>query len=156
MISFDYKSKFVDEDEKKKEFQNVDYYKIKDDTIKDLIKEDRIINAYIWYILNEFDMIRRKPPQSILNNREIEKEEEVMTLEKYLLDNYITTNNSNDKIHTETIKNDVNSYESFKGTTAEIISKLLISLNIGKYYPEKMTINKERKRGFINIQRKEQ
>jgi len=101
-------------------------------------------------------MIRRKPPQSILNNREIEKEEEVMTLEKYLLDNYITTNNSNDKIHTETIKNDVNSYDSFKDTTAETISKLLIRLKIGKYYPEKMTINKERKRGFINIQRKEQ
>ena len=54
----------------------VEYYKIKDDNIKDLVRENRMINAYIWYIINEFDMIRRKPPQSILNNREIEKEEE--------------------------------------------------------------------------------
>jgi hypothetical protein len=153
MISFDYKSKFVELDEI---IDGVEYYKIKDDNIKDLVREDRIINAYIWYIINEFDMVRRKPPQSILNNKEIEKEEEVMTLDRYLLENYITTNDANDKIHTETIKKDVNSYDSFKDTTAETISKLLIRLKIGKYYPEKMTINKERKRGFINIQRKEQ
>jgi hypothetical protein len=57
------------------------------------------------------DMIRRKPPQSILNNREIEKEEEVMTLDKYLLENYMTTDNSNDKLHTSIIFDDIIPYE---------------------------------------------
>jgi len=152
MISFDYKSKFVELDEI---IDGVEYYKIKDDNIKDLVRENRIINAYIWYIINEFDMIRRKPPQSILNNKEIEKEEEVMTLDKYLLENYKTTDNSNDKLHTSTIFEDINSYDSLKGTTAELVAKSLIRLKIGKYHPDKITINKERKRGFINIIKKE-
>ena len=153
MISFDYKSKFVELDEI---IDGVEYYKIKDDNIKDLVRENRIINAYIWYIINEFDMIRRKPPQSILNNKEIEKEEEVMTLDRYLLENYKTTDSSNDKLHTSTIFEDINSYDSLKGTTAELVAKSLIRLKIGKYHPDKITINKERKRGFINIVKKEQ
>ena len=152
MISFDYKSKFVEVDEI---IDGVEYYKIKDDNIKDLVRENRIINAYIWYIINEFDMIRRKPPQSILNNKDIEKEEDKKTLDQYLLDTYITTDNSNDKLHTSTIFEDVNSYDSFNGTSAELVAKSLIRLKIGKYYPDKITINKERKRGFINIKKKE-
>jgi hypothetical protein len=152
MISFDYKSKFVEVDEI---IDGIEYYKIKDDNIKDLVREDRIINAYIWYIINEFDMIRRKPPLSILNNREIEKEEETMTLEKYLLENYITTDSSNDKLHTSTILDDITCYDSFKGTATEIVAKTLIRLKIGKYYPDKITINKIRGRGFTNIKKKE-
>lgn len=151
MISFDYKSKFVELDEI---IDGIEYYKIKDDNIKDLVKENRIINAYIWYIIKQFDMKKRKPPQSILNNREIEKEEECMTLDKYLLENYMTTDNSNDKLHTSTIFEDVSSYDFSKGVSADLVAKTLIRFKIGKYNPEKITINKERKRGFINIKRK--
>ena len=47
IISFDYKSKFVEVDEI---IKGLEYYKIKDDNIKDLVKEERIINAYTWYM----------------------------------------------------------------------------------------------------------
>ena len=98
-------------------------------------------------------MIRRKPPQSIINNREIEKDEEVMTLDKYLIENYKTTDNSNDKIHTSIIFDELSSYDSLKGTSIELVAKSLVRLKIGKYCPDKITINKDRKRGFINIKK---
>jgi hypothetical protein len=77
-----------------------------------------------------------------------------MTLDRYLLKIYLTTDNTNDKLHTSTIFEDINSYDSFKGTTAELVAKSLIRLKIGKYHPDKITIKKERKRGFINIKRR--
>ena len=46
---FEYKSKFVNQDEL---VNGVPFLKLKDDTIKDFIKEDRIIDAYTLYILN--------------------------------------------------------------------------------------------------------
>jgi hypothetical protein len=147
MVSFDYKSKFVDVDEI---IEGVEYYKIKDDSIKDLVKEDRIINAYIWYIINEFEMIRRKPPQSIINNNMIGNDEEIMTLEKYLLTNYRTTDNKNDRIFTQTITEDINSYDCLKNISSVEIGRMLNRLKIG-VYNDKISINKERKRGFTNI-----
>ena len=46
---FEYKSKFVPREEL---IENVPFLKLKDDNIKDFIKEDRIIDAYTLYILN--------------------------------------------------------------------------------------------------------
>ena len=147
MVSFDYQSKFVDADEI---IEGVEYYKIKDDTIKDLIKENRIINAYIWYIINEFDMIRRKPPLSIIQNKNMGKDDEEMTLDKYLLTYYKTTNNNKDRLHTETITNDVNSNDSFKHITSVEIGRLMNRLKIG-VYNDKTNIEGKRKGGFTNI-----
>ncbi len=68
----------------------------------------------------------------------------------------MTTDYSNDKLHTSTIFEDITFCDGFKGTTAELIANSLIHLKIGKHQPEKITINKERKSGFINITKKEQ
>lgn len=147
MISFDYKSKFVDSEDI---IEGIEYYKLKDDTIKDLINEDRIINAYIWYIINEFNMIRRKPPLSIINNMNLDKEDEVLTLDKYLINNYKTTDNNKDKIFSIDIYNDVISNDFLKDVSKDLISKTLIRLKIGKYV-DKLYFNNVYKRGFKNI-----
>lgn len=151
MISFDYKTKFIDEEDKnKKEFKDVEYYKIKDDSIKELIKEDRIIDAYIWYIIKEFDITRRKPPLSIILNKNIGNEDKKMTLEEYILDNYKTTDNNKDRLHTETITNDVNSNDNFKHITSVEIGRLMNRLKLG-IYNDKTNIDGKRKGGFTNI-----
>lgn len=147
MISFDYKSKFVDSEDI---IEGIPYYKLKDDTIKDLINEDRIINAYIWYIINEFNIIRRKPPLSIINNMSLGEEEEEITLDKYLIANYRNSDNNKDKIFSIDIYNDVISNDCLKDVSKDLISKTLIRLNIGKH-PDKIKINNVSKRGFTNI-----
>jgi len=62
LIVMEYASKFVEKD---KLIEGCSYYKLKDDGIKDLIAEDRIINSYIWYILNNFINEVPKEPEEI-------------------------------------------------------------------------------------------
>ena len=52
LITLEYKSKFVSKEEL---FDGCEYYKLKDDNIKSLINGDRIINAYIHYIIDGFN-----------------------------------------------------------------------------------------------------
>ena len=59
---FEYKSKFVSKEEL---VDGVPFLKLRDDTIKDFIKEDRNIDAYTLYILNAFTNPRMKVPDSI-------------------------------------------------------------------------------------------
>jgi len=59
---FEYKSKFVNADEL---IDGVPFLKLKDDNIKEFIKQDRIIDAYTLYILNAFTNPRMKTPENI-------------------------------------------------------------------------------------------
>lgn len=152
LITFDYKSKFISAEEKESKYKNVDYFKIADDTIKDFILEDRIIDAYIWYIINHFEKSKKLPPKSILDGREMEKKEEEITLNDYLLANYETTDNKNDKLHTATIKEDICSLDIFKDVSGEEIGKALNRLKIG-IYNAKLSIKSVKKGGFSNIRK---
>ncbi len=152
LIKFDYQSKFISAEEKEQKYKNIDYYKIADDSIKEFILEDRIIDAYIWYIINNFDKSKKSPPQSIINNKQMEKEEEVMTLNDYLLANYETTNNKDDKLHTATIKDDICMLDMFKDVSGVEIGKALNRLKIG-IYNDKLSIKSVKKGGFSNIRK---
>ena len=78
---FEYKSKFVDAD---KLNTNNSYYKLKDETIKDFIKEERIVDAYTLYILNAFTNPRMATSESVKNSTNINNGEEKKVLKLLL------------------------------------------------------------------------
>ncbi len=122
--------------------------KLKDDNIKDFIKEDRIIYAYTLYILNAFTNPRMNTPQVIKNSIEINKgdvEMSVETLSSLTLSIVMT---AKDRLHTEQIANilDNNGYKIDKIEAGRLINRI----GIGKY--NKMcNIDKCRKAGYDYI-----
>ena len=102
---FEYKSRFVSEEEL---VDGVPFLKLKDETIKEYIKEERIIDAYTLYILNAFTNPRMKTPDCIKNSTELNNEEKQMTEEQFIMHNFITTTDNKDRLHTEAIKDILN------------------------------------------------
>lgn len=142
---FEYKSKFVSQEEL---IPNVPFLKLKDDTIKQLIKEPRIIDAYTLYILKHFNNIRMPTPKSIKISTEVNKIDEPITKEQFVINNFITTNNIDDKIHTTTITeilND-NGYNISQIDTGRLINRI----GLGKHNKH-TEINKVRKNGYEYI-----
>jgi len=139
---FEYKSKFVSNDEL---VNGVPFLKLKDDTIKDFIKEDRIIDAYTLYILNAFTNPRMKTPENIKNSTEINNGEKEMSVETFIINNFINTNDSKDRLHTDTITDILNA-KGYKVDTIEA-GRLLNRVGIGKYN-KNCNIDKTRKRGY--------
>lgn len=139
---FEYKSKFVNADEL---IDGVPFLKLKDETIKDFIKEDRIIDAYTLYILNAFTNPRMRTPDNIKNSTEINNGEKEMSVETFIINNFINTNDKKDRLHTDDINNILNE----NGYKVEA-GKLMNRIGIGKY--NKMcSINKIRKVGYEYI-----
>ena len=139
---FEYKSKFVSTNEL---VNGVPFLKLKDDTIKDFIKEDRIIDAYTLYILNAFTNPRMKTPENIKNSTEINNGEKEMSVETFIINNFINTNDSKDRLHTDTITDILNA-KGYKVDTIEA-GRLLNRVGIGKYN-KNCNIDKTRKRGY--------
>jgi hypothetical protein len=69
---FGYKSKFIS---KEKLVVGVPSLQLKNDTIKDFIKEDGMIDADTLYVLNAFTNPRMKAPESVKNSSEIDNGE---------------------------------------------------------------------------------
>ena len=139
---FEYKSKFVSKEELD---LKTPFLKLRDDNIKDFIKEERIIDAYTLYILNAFTNPRMDTPESVkistsINNGEIE-----ITAETFILRNFITTTDNKDRLHTEDIKEILNE-KGYKIDKVEV-GRLVNRTGIGKYN-DKCNINKVRKGGF--------
>jgi len=141
----EYKSKFVSQEEL---IPNVPFLKLKDETIKDYIKEDRIIDSYILYILNAFSNPRMITPQSVKNSTLIGNEEKEMTAEQFIIKKFITTNDDKDRIHTDKIQTILNN----KGYKINLVEtgRLINRIGLGKYN-NKCNINSSRKAGFDYI-----
>lgn len=125
---FNYKSQFVDEDEL---LNGCSYLKLKDDGVKELIIEQRIIDAFILVVLNAFENNRIKTPYEISISSEIAKGNIVITKEKFCLTNFKTTNNKEDKLHTEDIQRILNQ-NNYNLNVVEV-GRLITSLSIGVY-----------------------
>ena len=145
---FEYKSKFVNADEL---IEGVPFYKLKDDNIKEFIKQDKIIDAYTLYILNAFTNPRMETPKNIKNSTEINNEEKEISVETFIINNFVNTNDSKDRLHTETITDILNS-KGYKVNSVEA-GRLLNRVGIGKYN-NKCNIDKNRKRGYEYIKYK--
>jgi len=142
---FEYKSKFVSKEEL---IPNTPFLKLRDDNIKDFIKEDRIIDAYTLYILNAFTNPRMHTPESVKISTSINNGETEITAETFILRNFITTTDSKDRLHTEDIKDILND-KGYKIDVREA-GRLVNRTGIGKYN-DKCNINKVRKGGFEYI-----
>jgi hypothetical protein len=139
---FEYKSKFVSQEEL---IPNISYLKLKDEHIKEFIKEDRIIDAYTLYILNAFSNPRMNIPKNIKNSTEINKGEKEMTDEQFIMSYFITTNDDKDRMHTETIKDILND-KGYKLSIHET-GRLMNRIGFGKYN-SKCNVKGVRKGGF--------
>jgi hypothetical protein len=71
-----------------------------------------------------------------------------LTKEKFIRDNFITTDDKNDRLHTETIC-DILNKKGFKFNTI-YVGRLLNQMEVGKY-TNKCSIDKVRKGGFEYI-----
>jgi hypothetical protein len=139
---FEYKSKFVNADEL---IDGVPFLKLKDDNIKEFIKQDRIIDAYTLYILNSFTNPRMNTPENVKISTEINNGEKEFSVEQFIIANFKKTDNDKDRLHTETITDIL----KLNGYMINIIEtgKLMNRIGIGKYN-SKCNIDKCRKGGY--------
>ena len=139
---FENKSKFVSQGEL---IDDVPFLKLKDDNIKDFIKQDRIIDAYTLYILNLFTNPRINTPEVIKNSTEINNGEVKLSPEQFIIANFKNSENGKDRLHTEDIA-DILKNKGYKVDKIEV-GRLLNRIGIGKY--NKMcNIDKCRKAGY--------
>ena len=144
LITLQYKSKFVGEDEL---IEGCKYYKLKDDNIKDLINEDRIINAYIHYIIDGFNDCVPKVPEEIKVSTATNNKPDGISVEQYIFKNFKNTNDKNDKLHIESIRDILNDNGFDVGNK---ITTLFTKLQVG-IYDKNITVDKVKKAGFKNI-----
>ena len=142
---FEYKSKFVNADEL---VDGVPFLKLKDDNIKEFVKQDRIIDAYTLYILNAFSNPRMNTPKNVKISTEINNGEKELTVEQFIIKNFKNSNNDKDRLHTETITGILYS-NGYKINTIET-GKLMNRIGIGKYN-KNCNIDKMRKAGYDYI-----
>jgi hypothetical protein len=144
LITLQYKSKFVKQDEL---IEGCKYYKLRDDNIKDLVNEDRIINAYIHYIIDAYNDYVPIVPEEIKISTEINNKPTDISVEQYVFKNFKTTNEKNDKLHIDNIREILNDNGFDVGNK---ITTLFTKLQIG-IYDKNITIEKIKKAGFKNI-----
>ena len=142
---FSYKSKFVKEEDL---VEGCSFLKLKDENIKSLIEEPRIYNAYLHYILNSFNNPRLKTPDSVKISTKISKGETIMKIEDFIIKNFKTTHEKNDRLHTLKIQEICNE----NGYKIELIDcgRIMSRIGIGRYN-EKCSVDKIRKSGYEYI-----
>ena len=101
LITLQYKSKFVSKDEL---IDGCEYYKLKDDNIKNLTNEDRIVNAYIHYIIDNFNDYVPIVPEEIKLSTEINNKAPEITVEQFIFKNFKNTNDKNNKLHIDNLR----------------------------------------------------
>jgi len=144
LIIIEYGSKFVKKEEL---IEGCEYYKLKDDNIKDLIKQDRIINAYSWYILNNFLDEVPEEPEEIKISTEINNKTEQQPVESFIFKNFKNTDDKNDKYHIEKLKEILNENGY---STGNQITTIFSRVKIGEYN-KNITIDGVKKAGFIKL-----
>jgi hypothetical protein len=142
---FEYKSKFVEEDEL---VDGLPFLKLKDDNIKELTKQDKIIDAYTLYVLNAFSNPRMKTPKNVKKDTEINNGERELTVEQYIIQNFKTTTNNKDRLHTECISC-LLTEKGYNITTVEA-GRLFNRIGLGKYN-KNTNINGSRKAGYEGV-----
>ena len=84
-------------------------------------------------------------PQSIKNSTELNNKEKQMTDEQFVIKFFVTTNDENDKIHLDDIK-DILNEKGYKLNKHEV-GRIINRIGIGKY-DDRCNIDKVRKAGF--------
>lgn len=142
---FNYKSKFVNKEDL---VEGVKFLKLKDDNIKTLINEDRIINAYIHYIIDGFTLERQKTPEVIKNSTLIGETDDKLKVEDFIIKKFKNSDDDKDRLHTEDI-HEILKDNGYKISLVET-GRMFNSIGIGKFN-KNTNIDKVRKGGFLNV-----
>ena len=142
---FSYKSKFVSSEELDKDST---FYKLKDDNIKSLIEEPRIYNAYLHYVLNNFTNPRQKTPECVKLLTDLSKGDLVITVDRFIVENFKPSKDKDDRLHTEEITRILNNND-YKINNIEC-GRLMSRMKIGTFN-EKCTVKGIRKSGYEGI-----
>jgi len=155
LINFEYKSVFVNKEEYEKNKDVCSYYKLADNNIKsDLLTQDRIIDAYSWYIFKNFNIERQQIPQIILEDMSLTRDEDdEETLQQYIQNNYSNSDNNKDCLSVQFIFDDITAIDKFSNLTKDYVSKVFKKMNIG-VYNEKIPVDGKRVRGYRGILKK--
>ena len=139
---FEYKSKFVPKEEL---INGASFLKLKDDNIKEFIKQENIIDAYTLYILNAFTNPRMNAPESVKISSKYDDDDNGTPIETFIIKNFTQTNNNKDRIHTSYITDILND-NGYSISNIEV-GRLMKRINIGKYN-EKCNVDNIRKCGY--------
>ena len=88
------------------------------------------------------------PPKNVKKDTEINNGERELTVEQYIIQNFKTTTNNKDRLHTEYISC-LLTEKGYNITTVEA-GRLFNRIGLGKYN-EKCNVNGNRKKGFDGI-----
>lgn len=144
-IEFACKSKFVSKEELTPELP---HYKLKDDKIKIYIREDKAINAFTWWILNNYDDILPIPECVVRSNDAITKVDTKITPELFIAKSFKVSKSKHDVIYMDDLKTILEENEF--SLSSQKINRIMSSLQIGIYCKD-LKCGDCRKAGFKNI-----
>jgi hypothetical protein len=139
-----FKSKFVYAHEL---VDGAELYKLRDDNIKNDIKDDRYISAFTWWILNAYDDKIPTPDIIQKNSDAINKSEVKLSVDKFILKNFKNGTNK-DRLHTSEISGILDD-NGFSLSNKDIHRQFRIC-QIGEYKDE-IRIDGIKKSGYVNI-----
>ncbi len=107
-----------------------EYYKLRADNIKILINEDIIVNAYIHYIIDGLNDYLLIVLEEIKLSTETNNKAPEMTAERFVFKNIKNTNDKNDKLHIDNLRDilGVNGFEIGNKITT-LFTKLQIGIH---------------------------
>lgn len=127
-LEFSFKSKFVYADELIKDYPN---YKLRDDNIKNYIKEDDSIKCFTWWVLNAYDNIREIPETIKTTNNSINKDCIKLNVDTFIINNFKNSKSKDDRLST----NDIKEFLEDAGfvLTSQMINRAFARVEIGTY-----------------------
>lgn len=141
---FNFKSKFVNEED----YIENTFHKKKDHNIKAFCKEDKTIDAFILLILDAFNINRKPTPESVKISTSTHATDEKISIELFIIKNFIKTDDKKDRYHTADIGDILkgNGYKIQDNKITNIFNRVGIGI-----YNKNITIDKNKKAGLYNL-----
>jgi hypothetical protein len=135
--NFIFKSKFVnkkDMDEVKKlQDENLQFFKLRDDNIKDWCENDYVIDAFTSIIFDHYKEDRKSMPEVMMPDNNLAKGDNQQSLELICTKIFKKSSNKTDVIKTNDIIEYIESYTNTTGITEKKVKETLAKLNLGVY-----------------------
>lgn len=146
-IQFLCKSKFVEAD---KLIEGQPFLKLKKENIKDMIKDDKIIDAFTLYILDHYANNMTMPESVKVSCKDLNKGK-TLNLEDVILNIFRHSPDSNDKLLTADINKHIvdNGFEDT--INSKKLSETLNKCSIGVKALNNISVNDRRGKGYTNI-----
>ena len=146
-IEFCCKTKFVDKTELSDDFPT---FKLKDDTIKDYIRERDSIDAFTWWILNSYDD-KLPIPQSIKETNDcINKDSIKLSIDNFILKYFKTVKQRDCKLSVKQIK-EILEDNDFNCVSTQQLNRIFKRYDIGIYDRKNTKFDDGSLTGYTNV-----